>query len=127
MFTSRGVVAFLAFQSVVRTVIEVAILNKVTAEESERKLYEAINFFSEGKKLMNLQKHINPFLYNAFSFRPSNRPLIHDGYENMTRNYAVNAYGHRTVWFEILCLLILYFLKLFFMFHWPQHFNGVTI
>jgi len=45
MFTSRGVVAFLVLQSVLRRVVEVAILNKVTAEESERKLCEAINFF----------------------------------------------------------------------------------
>jgi len=45
IFTSRWVVAFLALQSVVRAVVEVVILNKVTAEESERKLYEAINLF----------------------------------------------------------------------------------
>jgi len=45
MFTSRWVVAFLALQSVVRAVVEVAILNYVTAKESERKLYEAINVF----------------------------------------------------------------------------------
>jgi len=38
MFTSRGVVAFLALKYAVRAVLEVAIFRKVTAEESERKL-----------------------------------------------------------------------------------------
>jgi len=36
MFTSKWVVAFPALQSVVRAVVEVAILNKVTAEGSDK-------------------------------------------------------------------------------------------